>query len=223
MRNFKILLAAAMAIAAISAVSATAAQAANFHCSVEPCRFRARQDGTGKTAHQVFIVENTANPPTESVSFTCEEITGEGSNATKTSEKLTLENINYNKEKCTVNGSAGVEVVMNGCKYEFSAAGTVKIVGCATGKKIEVKISGCVFTIGEQGPLSKITYHNIGTGATREATVEVNVSPIVVTADGTTATCKINPNQTLVGTYTTGNAIATAETTAGVMAEGWWE
>lgn len=217
-RNLKVLLAAAMALAAFGIVNAAGAQAAEFHCSAEPCRYTAKQDGTGKTAHQVFIVKGG----TESVSFTCETISGEGSSATKTASSVTVENIAYGS--CTVNGSPGVTVVMNGCKYQFSASGSVTVTGCASGKKIEVKIGeACTFTIGEQGPLSTIKYHTIGTTPNREVTVETAVTGISTTADGTQANCKINPNQTLTGEYTTGNAIVTGETSAGVMADAWFE
>ena len=54
-------------------------------------------------------------------------------------------------------------------------------------------------------------------------TTEAAIVGIKVTATGTTAGCKINPSQTLTGTYTTGNGIATEETEAGGMANGWWK
>ena len=218
-RNLKVLLAAALALAAVGAISASAAQAAEFHCSVEPCRYRATPDGTGSTAHHVFIVENSTT--TESVSFTCAQITGEGTSATKTATSVTLENITYPSAGCKVNGSTGVTVVMNGCKYKFTNTGTVTITGCEAGKSIEVKITGCTFTIGEQGPLNGITYHTVNTP--REVTVSTDVHPIVVTADGPKASCLINPSQTLIGTYTTGNTIVTGETTGEKMEESWFE
>lgn len=218
-RNLKVLLAAALALAAIG--GASAAQAAEFHCSVSPCRYRAKQDGTGKTAHQVFIVENIAG--TESVSFTCAEIKGEGSTATTTATEVILENISYPTFGCTVNGSAGVEVVMNSCKYIFTSTGTVTIAGCTAGKSIEVRIPsiGCTFFVPEQGPKEGISYHTIGTTPTREVTVSADVTTLIVTK---TEACApfIGGGNLLLGRYTTGNAIVTGETSAGVMADAWF-
>jgi hypothetical protein len=68
-RNLKILLAAAMALAALEAISASGAQAAEFHCTVEPCRVTLKPDGTGKTAHHVLVVRKGE----ASGSFTCVE------------------------------------------------------------------------------------------------------------------------------------------------------
>jgi hypothetical protein len=219
-RNFKILVAAALALTALGAMGASGAQAAEkFHCSVAPCTYTAREDGEGKTGHQVFIVENAA--ATESVSFTCKKITGHGVSATKTASTVT---VLAAYSECTVNGSAGVEVVMNGCDYEFSEAGTVSVVTCDTNKKIEVKLAtGCIYTIGQQGPLSTIKYHNIGTTPNREVTVEPTVAGIAVGTDGTDVQCLIKTAQTLSGTYTTGNAIVTGETPGGAMADAWFE
>ncbi len=66
-RNLKVLFAAALAPTALGAIAASAQGADEFHCSVEPCRGTLKPDGTGKTAHQVFVVENEAK--TESVSL----------------------------------------------------------------------------------------------------------------------------------------------------------
>jgi hypothetical protein len=216
-RNLKVLLAAAMALAAIGAVSAGAAQAAEFHCSVANCRFTALPDGSGTTAHHVFIVENSTK--SESVSFTCNELRGEGTSVPTTTSEVTLEAIKY--ETCKVNGTPGVVVDMNGCDYLFKAAGTVTI-KCPEGKKIEVTVpGGCTFSIAAQGPLSTIGYTTIGTSPTREVTVTANVSPIAVTGN---ATCNslINTGQTLTGTYTTGNTKVRGETQAGAIADAWF-
>lgn len=222
-RNLKPLLAAALALAAIGAVGgASAAQAAEFHCSVSPCRYRVKQDGSGKTAHQVFIVENLTF--TESVSFTCSEFKAEGSSATKTATEVVLENISYPSFGCTVNGSPGVEVAMNGCRYVLTSTGTITIAGCAAGKSIEVRIPaiGCTFFVPEQGPKEGISYHNIGTTPTREVTASADVTTLIVTKTEACAPL-IGGGNLLLGTYTTGNTIATGETSAGVMADAWFE
>ena len=236
-RNLKLLLAAALTLLAFGAIGVAGAQAAGeeFHCSVTPCRVRGRQDGTGKTAHQVFIVENAAL--TESVSFTCETVSGEARYEGKTTKEVTLTNINYGEDgkNCTVNGSPGFTVDTEGCDYLFTSernanARAVVHIVCETGKEIHMTFRNsegatvCTFNIPDQR-VEGISYHNIGEEAktTTEVTTEAAIAGIKVTATGTTAGCKINPSQTLTGTYTTGNGIATGETEEGAMANGWWK
>jgi hypothetical protein len=231
-RNLKVLVAAAMALAAFGVFSASGAQAAEFHCSAEPCVGTLKPDETAgtKTAHHVFIVENSTT--TESVSFTCNQLAG----STTVSIKKTTSSIEVGDivgganalvyKECTVNGSIPVTVDMNGCKYNFTASGTVTITGCTNAaKQIEITYStaagACTQDVKEQGPLSTITYHNTAT-TPRQVTVSTDVHPIAVTATGTAAACFINPNQTLTGTYTTGNTIVTGET-AGAQDDTWWE
>ena len=229
-RNLKILVAAAMALGVLGAFSASGAQAAEFHCSVEPCAGRLKPDETTgtKTAHHVFVVENLTT--TEAVSFTCSSLSGKGTVAVK---KTTTEvevggavgsasALVYSE--CTINGSPGVTFDMNGCKYNFTVAGNVSITGCTNAaKQIEVTIPECTFDIPEQGPLSGVTYHTIGTTPNREVTVSTNVHNIKINATGSTSGCKINPSQTLTVTDTTANSIVTGETPFGVMADAWWE
>jgi hypothetical protein len=229
-RNLKILIAAAMTLTAFGAVSASGAQAAEelFHCSVAPCRFRALPDGTGKTAHHVFEVHSLDTK--ENVSFTCNTLSGHGTAKNKTEEDVTLTEIKYNT--CSVNGSPGVTVDMNGCEYTFTSKGggvndgaNVHVL-CPVGKKIEVTVpGGCTFSIAAQTPTGNgIGYHNEGVTPARTITVTANVHGIVTTAS---AGCSalINPNQTLEGTYTTGNTHVTGETDDGldVMADAWFE
>jgi hypothetical protein len=236
-RNLKVLVAAAMALAAFGAVSASGAQAAEFHCSVEPCTGVIKPDGTGKTSHHVFIVEI---PDTSaSVSFTCNSLSG---GSTTTTKKTFTEvevggavgaanALKYNE--CTVNGSPGVEVDMNGCKYNFTAAGHVTITGCTNAAaQIEITVTTaagkCTFDIPEKvagvnQTLTTVSYHLSGSAPTREVTVETNVHGIVVNATGTAAACQIDPTKTLTGTYTTGNTLITGQTSAGVMADAWYE
>jgi len=227
-RNLKVLFAAALALAAIGAVSASGAQAANFHCNTTNCRYTLRADGTGTTAHHVFIVEtsNTSN----SVSFTCAELKGEGTTAAETVSEVTVEKLEYPEAGCKVNGSPGVKVDMNGCKYVFKSVGTVSVTGCTNAAKaIEVTITGgCVFSIPEASVsnLTGIVYHTIGTTPNREVTVETNhVTINGITNNGAPCDALIGAGHSsgLVGTYTTGNTIVTGETSAGVMKDAWFE
>jgi len=225
-RNLKVLLAAALALTALGAFVASAHAADEFRCTATPCRGKVNKDGTGATAHHVFIVENTVP---ESVSFTCAELRGTGELVNGTEFLLgwsrpTEEREAYNT--CTANGSPGVIVHMNDCKYRFkagatgnSAAGTSDqaevVVECPVGESIEVTLSTCTYKIGSQtlgGSAAKggIGYVTSGT----EVTVTSNVKGIAVTSSGTN--CPVTG--TLTGRYTTGSALLTGESSTGVMA-----
>ena len=244
LRKLQSLLAAALALTALGAMASSAHAAEElFHCSVEPCRVRASTDGTGTTAHHVFIIENAAK--TESASFTCESFRGEARSNTKTTSELTFAwpntalRPNHDREaydNCKVNGSPGVEFHMNGCEYVFHSAGggtgTAKVdVICPEGQFIEFRLgASCVFKIGTNKGLTGIGYHTINEPPNREVTVTANVTvPNVVVG----ANCPIAAG-TDTGTFSTGNTIVTTEednltesqeVTEGkvpTMADGWW-
>jgi len=224
-RNLKILFAAALTLSALGAMASSAHAVEEFHCSVNPCHGTLKPDGTGKTSHHVFIVENELT--TESVSFTCESLSGESFSVGFT--EITLEHLAY--KNCTANGSAGVTVVMNGCDYSMDTVGgrvdsALARVSCPAAVKIEIKYNGCVISVLGAFESFGIGYTTVGTSPTREVTVTVNhvrVPSSVISATGTKAQCLINPAQRLVGTYTTGNTLVTGETFAGVMADAWYE
>jgi hypothetical protein len=215
-RNLRILVAAAMALMALGAIGASSAHAVEekFHCSVAECRLTPKTDGTLKNAHHVFIVENEAK--TESASFTCESIRGHAREG-KTGIKITLTEITY--DNCTINGSSGVTVDMNGCDYLFTQTNQVDVI-CPTEKTIELRIPGCTFTIHGQTNLGGIGYTTIGKEPEREVTVSTNVTvPEVTVSDPCTF---IKPGQKLIGTYTTGFTTVTGETEAGARADAWF-
>lgn len=227
-RNLKLLAAAALALAAFGGFSASGAQAADeFHCSVNPCKFKVKQDGTGATGHQIFIIENVAK--TESISFTCHEFSANAEFSGNTTTAITITDLQYNT--CTVNGSPGVNWDWNGCDYRLtaSAAGTTDVaethLECPPGKKVQYTMPeiGCTFEIGPQ-TLTGAGYQSIGTTPNREITVTIkNMGNFVVTA---TAGCSavMNVNQTLIGTRTTANFVLTGEPTSGggSMADSWF-
>jgi hypothetical protein len=230
-RKLKALVAAALALVVVGAVAGGAQGADEFHCSVSPCRATTKTDGTGTTAHQVLVIENAAK--TESVSFTCESFRADAELSETTSEiRTTFTNEREAYDNCTVNGTPGVIIHMNTCAYAFRGGaaaredkGEIHVECTKAGDKIETTLpSGCVMTAGPQ-TLSGVGYHNIGEAGktTTEATVTANIPGVAVTADGTKATCGINPAQTLTGTYTTANTIVTGETPAGTMANIWFE
>ncbi len=213
-RNLKIPMLAAMAVAALSAVGASEAQAAEFHCSVEPCTVTATQDGTGKTAHQVFDV----NLPKQVLPITCKGVHAEATMTKKTEATLTVQNIVYTE--CEFLGQFAT-FSMNGCDYLFSAAGQVQI-KCPEGKQITFEAAGCVLHIPAQGPLGGITFHNLPEGGKSEVTVSVAIKGIQSVSTG--AGCP-ETGESKTGEYTTGNTIATGEqdNASKVMENIWWE
>jgi hypothetical protein len=216
-RNLRILVAAAMALMALGAIGASGARAAEeFHCSVEECRLTPKTDGTPKNAHHVFIVENEAK--TESVSFTCESLRGHARAVGKTFTQVTLTEITY--DNCTVNGSTGVTIDMNGCDYLFTANTTLDVV-CPTEKTIDLTVPGCTITIHGQTGLPGLNAANVGSVGSREVTVSTNVAVPEITVSNPCVFIK--PGQKLLGTYTTGNTLVTGETEGGARADAWFQ
>jgi hypothetical protein len=242
-RNLKVLLGGAvLALVAFGVLGASAAQAVGekFHCSVEPCTVTLSTDGTGTTAHHVLIVENAAK---ETGSFTCESLNGEATSPTKTAEDLTFKNLVYSN--CKINGVTKVNVRMNECDYTVTSVtepaggsngtngGATLHIICTGVKHIEIENTGtgCIFEVTPQ-TLRGLHYHNIGSGTTTEVTIEalIGAGPsgivdvVEVGALGTGCVPKAKVGDTLTGSYTTGNTLATAEKDNGnkEMIEGWW-
>jgi len=220
-RNLKVLIAAGMALAAFGVMGASASQAAEFHCNTKPCTATLKPDGTGKTAHHVFIVKKGA----VSGSFTCNEISGEATLETETATTVEF-NKNLKYSGCSIAGST-VEVHMNGCSYSFTSHGAVTVI-CPPGKQIELTIGiprRCTVDIPAQGPLNGITYHNLGENT------ELTVSTLVQGISGTATDNEVEGCLKTVGfsgsfteaEYTTGNTIVTGETDpGGVHKNVWW-
>jgi hypothetical protein len=228
-RNLKALIGAVLVLTAFGAIGSPGAQGAEFHCLTIPCRVRLNPDGTGKLSHHVFIVTDLKTG--ESVSFTCPRLTGEGTLETGTASELTITNLNYNDKVgetgCTINGSTGLTVNMNGCDYKFQAAGLVSV-ECPFSKEIEIVSGlGCTYKVPPQSSLLGISYTTIGTSPNREVTASTTLlKGIKVTVVGSKAQCLIEPSSSghpFEGRYTTGNTLATAETNPGEsMTDGWW-
>jgi hypothetical protein len=220
-RNKRALLLAGMALVVLGAVGAANAQAAEFHCSVEPCRYTVKPDGTGKTAHQVFLVKNSIG---ESFNFTCTEISGEATSAGKAAAELTVTNVGFGAGlTCQALGLA-VGHRVNNCDLAFGAAGTFSIKLCK-GLEFEILETGCLLKLPEQGPISGVSLHNVGEEGktTTELTGEINSMSIAGSLTGTTAQCGIDTTKTPITVeYKTGNFLITGETDpGGVMANAW--
>jgi hypothetical protein len=229
-RNLKILIAAAIALAAFGAISASGAQAAEGHCSVEPCKVTVLPDGTpgtaGKTAHHVFIFKQGS----KSIPATCQKMEGNGTVATKTFKTLQLGSIVYSN--CDIAGAAST-VKMNGCEYHFETPGVAphdakfKVV-CPPGKFIEFEVpaTGCLLTIESSGASGGLKFHDAETGGVKKELVTMETTVTGISADmlSLNGTC---PGELQKGAvtaeYTTGNVELTGGTTAGVMGTLWWE
>jgi len=238
-RNLKVLVAAALALAAVGALSVPAAQAepakAKFHCAVAPCAITLAPDTSltdPTTTHHVFVVKNSIG---ESVSFTCDQLHGYATSSIATPTALLVTSLDYTT--CKANGQATV-VRTNGCTYEIKAAGTVTI-GCEAGKAIEVEITGtgCIATVAAQGPLTGISFANRGTKgqnpATTDVTVKAKVPGIKTTLDNAAGgKCLLDETKTpITAEYTTGNTIAVgfndpagtpADKHGGTKVDVWW-
>jgi hypothetical protein len=250
-RNLKVLIAAAMALAAFGALSASAHAAEEFHCSVEPnCRATLAPDeaaGT-TTAHHVFVVKGKTSAGAEgSVSFTCNQLTGEATSPGKTASELTFTNLKYEnsktpvEDKCKVGSSETVTVDFNGCDYKFTSKNGSKALPAEQAEvhvvcpKVAEVTQVIVITINgtpclKIGEFSApgISYHDSGIGGAKKivtATANVAVPNSALTLENIA-----NANCTAIGlattsgaTYTTGNTLVKAETEAGVTAEAWFE
>lgn len=220
-RNLKILALAGMALVALGAFAASGAQAAEFRCSVEPCRYTAKPDGVGKTTHQVFVASNAAG---ESVLFTCQQLTGVATTAGKTTSELTFSSLGLGLP-CSVNSSTTVTIILNGCHFTYGASGTFSIKGCLGGGGFELNApsTGCALNVPEQGPVSGVKFHNVGeeSKTTTEITAEVSGLPL---SGSVTKQCGIDLSKTPITVeYKTGNFLITSETDpGGVMANAWW-
>jgi hypothetical protein len=191
-RSVKSLLVTLLTIGAISAVAVPEAQAdaGEIHIDVGP---RANLYGQPLAGHPHVLkigiekVECTG----ASLEATVENVQGDQTQLTTKEVTATAEYFD-----CKI-GMAAVQVKMNGCKYTFlgTAALTaqVQVVGCTTGKAIEVIFPGCTITVGEQKELGHVVFTNENPGGgqpepmetdTRDLIANATVTGIVYARDG---------------------------------------
>jgi len=199
MRSVKMFGLTVVAVLAMSAVAASAASAAEFFHEAEgTARVIAKNEGAHKfTAGIIGTIE-------------CKKATFTGTEFVTSPQKTVTVLPAYSE--CTFLGVANVAVNMNGCTYRFNQptgtgpfTGTVNVL-CPAGKKIEFEATGCKISVGEQGPLSSVTFTNLAT-VPKSVKVAANVSKIKYTAAGTCTVLGEKED----GTYS-GTAIADAET-----------
>ena len=198
---------ALVAVFAMSAVAASAASAAKFN----------HEAGAGVTA-RVTATNEGAHEFTAGVvgTISCKKATFTGTEFLLSGQATVTVSPAYSE--CTFLGVSGVVVNMNGCTYKFNEpqgsaspfTGTVTVL-CPAGKKITFSAAECTVEVGEQGPLSTLTYTNLA-GPPKAVKVVANVSGITYTASG--VGCPLGEKND--GTYK-GTAIAKAETKTGVI------
>ncbi|HEX2097323.1 MAG TPA: hypothetical protein VHF50_08150 [Solirubrobacterales bacterium] len=202
-RYLKVLGLALVAALAMSVTAASSASATNF-------KFHSEGTSTVLTGSQ--HAQNDVFT-TDGGTVSCSNATYSGTQSGATVESV---EVTPTYSGCTAFGFINVPIHVNGCKYKFGTSttnyqGAVHVV-CGS-KPIEITAPGCTVTVGTQTPDGNATYTNVGSGTTREVTVDVNLSGIDYTehdtfeggCEGPTGTLKTN------GTYK-GAALVTGET-----------
>ena len=229
-RNLKILIAAAMALAAFGALSATAhAAEEKFHCTVEPCTLTLSPDETAgtATAHHVFTVKGVNSSGTKgvSVSFTCEKLAGEATSISKTATEITFTNLKYTNsasvQKCKVGASETVTSNFTSCDFNFKSSGgatsTAQIhLLCSTvGDAIDINMNGVTCVKVTPFTTTGIGFHD--SGATEEVlTATTNITFPKGSVDlvnvGNVNCAALGLKEIEEVKYTTGNSLVKAET-----------
>lgn len=168
---------------------------------------------TGKQHAGKVLIKTTAG------TMECNEVTYTGSQTLKA--KVDFE-LTPSYTGCTSSGLAA-SVDMNECKYRFTATkienftkreGSVDIV-CPAGKEITITVAAgevkkCTIHVPALSNLRTVTYTNVGAGATREITIDVNITKFAYAHTAGTG----------IGACTTGAAEnGTMETSISVTAE----
>jgi len=117
--------------------------------------------------------------------FSCEKGTGVG---TVVGTEVTSISLAPSYSGCQAFGFFSIPIDMNGCKYVYttvtksggSFVGTKDIV-CPAGQLIVITAPGCTIKIGSQTGLGTVKLTNIGAGATREITIDENLTGVQYT------------------------------------------
>ena len=188
-RKLKVILLAALAVSALGWVSGPGAHAGEVHsprgASGRKDYTHARKDGTGKTAHLVFDIFNAAT--TASVSFTCNEVLGDGHAVGPEPTSLTITTPLVTGE-CQIAGQKLVTAHPGLCNLTFLPSGVVEIVNdgatteCKHGQKPILTTTGpfnCTVEVGAQQLKGLVKYHNLK-GATRNSRSQCQGETITV-------------------------------------------
>lgn len=203
-RNLKVLGLALVAMLAMTAVGASAASAAEFHSEGSSTILTGTQEGTDVFSTTGGTVE-------------CDTATYVGSQSGTTT---TTSSATPTYSNCTAFGFASANINTNGCEYVFHNNGTVDIADCNSSNGIIVTASlfgtqKCKVTVVPQTGINGITYTNVGSGSTREITIDVSSNNIkYVEHAGTGFGACASSTQQSNGGYT-GQSVVTGENAFG--------
>jgi hypothetical protein len=241
-RNLKVLIAAAMALAAFGGFSASAHAAEElFHCSADPCTVTLLPDGeVGTTnAHQVLVLKGkTAGGAEASASFTCNRLDGSATFGGKTTKELTFTNLrltnSLGEEKCKIGASETIKIDFNSCHYLFTSTGgatdkaEVHLLCTTVGDGIAFTINGTECLRFTPTTATGIGYSTVGTSPNRTVTATVNAAIPNAALDlknvGTPNCAALGLASTTGATFTTGFTTVTGETDSAtpIMEDAWF-
>lgn len=178
--------------------------------------------GSDHSAHVVLKGAQHAGEDvfsTEAGSFRCKTITYSGT-VNEADTATTEFSVTPAFSSCIGLGFINIPIHVNGCQYKFTAItkegsnyeGKVDIV-CGA-KPIEFTVPGCTVTVGSQNGLGKVTFTNVGSGTTREVTIDLNLTGIHYVQHDAGITCS-NGTRTN-GTYV-GALLVTGQNTSGTQ------
>lgn len=221
-RKIKALGLALVAAFAMSAVAASSASASHpFHFGSE--EVHTEITGTQHAGEDVFTT-NGGTVKCNTATYT----------ATTNATKVTDITVTPHYTSCKAFGFINVPIDMDGCDYTFTTGtlettaggvedyeGSVHIVCPGTGHEHAIRITapGCEVTVPAQTPTGgKITFTNIGSGTTRQVTVDVALTGIHYTEHEISGfpNCNTETVTETNGTYN-GSALITGKKTTGVQ------
>ena len=199
MRKVKLLGVALAAVTALNVSAASLTHAAEFDFGASP----GVVTGLNEAGQQHIL--QIPNPPGASFNAMCGEASLEGGTFGKFASDIT---VTPTYSSCKLAGTFAIWQ-MNGCKYTLTGSGhfartfTVDIVGCTSGKQIQIKTALCTVDIPEQNGLS----HLVGTNlpGALEITLEATVTGITSVQTG--AACPGGNNKHSTSGSFSGNTI----------------
>lgn len=217
-RKLKFLVLALVATMAMSAMTATAALALKqFKAESPPVKLTGKEEATEEETVEGGVVKCTGSTYT-------------GVQGSANSAELTL---TRSYGTCTFNGMTEI-VNPNGCQQVYKITGEAG--GIATGT-MDISCSGsneithtlkvgevvkCTVHIPPQNGLGPVKFTNIGAGATRELTIDIEITNLKYsqTAGTGLGACPTADNKAN-GTYS-GKVLLTGENEAGTVHRGFW-
>ena len=210
-RNFKILGLTAVSLLALCAVAVAGVSASAF-------KFKS-ENGLITNLTGIQHGTNVDEWTTDSGTIKCTEAKYEGEQFGAESTEVEIEPVYTG---CKIFSFLEVTIHMNGCAYRLKTVtkengnfeGSVDIV-CPPGTQIEMTLPNCVITVPPQPGLQKITYTNLGTGTTRERTLDISLTGITYEEDivAEFSSCTGNGQHTSNGTLR-GALLLTGENTS---------